>query len=330
MTKSYYCPRLESTLNFLPNEIKYCCACALGPSVEIKNSEVIEEERIIKTKRQLKEMLKQGIIPTRCRGCTEYKEVEKTNSLIKSLKNIFTKEIKPITYLIMNHYKQCECKCIYCYEIRHFNHKKQNYNALPLIKQMFKRKMLDTKNLTVEFQGGNVSLLSEFEDIVEELAKNNCKNIIILTNGVQYLPVVEKYASQINFKICISLDSGTKETFTKIKQIDVFEKVVENIQKFSSLPNVKLTLKYITLKGVNDNIEEIKEFLNIVQSTVNETHVAFDIDYGDTFLTANEKFIAPEHYRELFKEAEELCKQKNITYGIQPQLKTVLEKGYYE
>ena len=116
----------------------------------------------------------------------------------------------------------------------HFS-KKQNYNALPLIKQLLKENMIDKKNLTVEFQGGNVSLLTEFEDILEELSTQGCKNIIILTNGVQYLPAVEKYSSNMNFRICISLDSGTKETFNKIKRIDTFDKVVNNIKKFTSL-----------------------------------------------------------------------------------------------
>lgn len=332
MDKSYYCPKLEKTLNFLPQEIKYCCSCAACPGVVIKDSKNLEKEKIIKTKKQLIEMFKNGIIPTKCRGCTEYREIKEENSnFIKKLIGFFyPKETKKISHLIMNHYKQCECKCIYCTEIINHNLKKQNYNALPLIKQLFEEKMIDKKNLTVEFQGGNVSLLTEFEDILEELSKNKCKNIIILTNGVQYLPAVEKYASKMNFRLCISLDSGTKETFNKIKRIDAFDKVIDNIKKFTSLQNVELTLKYITLNGINDNINEIKGFLNIVKETENKVAVAFDIDYRDTFLTPGDKFIAPEHYKELYKEVEEFCKENNILYTIQPQLKTVLKKGYYE
>ena len=332
MTKSYYCPKLEITLNLLPDEIKYCCSCAACPGITIKNSQNLEKEKIIKTKKQLIEMFKQGIIPTKCRGCSEYKEKKEENSnFIKKLIGFFyPKETKKISHLIMNHYKQCECKCIYCNEITNYNSKKQNYNALPLIKQLFEEKMINEENLTVEFQGGNVSLLTEFEDIIEELSKNNCKNITILTNGVQSLPAVEKYASKMNFRLCISLDSGTKETFNKIKRIDAFDKVIDNIKKFTSLQNVELTLKYITLNGINDNIDEIKEFLKIAQSTENKVTVAFDIDYRDTFLTPADKFIAPKHYKELYKEVENFCKENNIMYTIQPQLKTVLEKGYYE
>lgn len=335
MTKSYYCPKLEKTLNLLPQEIKYCCSCATCPGVVIKNSQSLEKEKIIKTKKQLIEMFKQGIIPTKCRGCTEYREIEEENNtnlnFFEKLSKAFSsKNTKKISHLIMNHYKQCECKCIYCTEITNYNSKKQNYNALPLIKQLLKENMIDKKNLTVEFQGGNVSLLTEFEDILEELSTQGCKDIIILTNGVQYLPAVEKYSPKMNFRICISLDSGTKETFNKIKRIDTFDKVVDNIKKFTSLQNVELTLKYITLNGINDNINEIKEFLNIVKETENKVTVAFDIDYRDTFFTAKEKFIAPKHYKKLYEETEKICKEEDISYSIQPQLKSVIEKGYYE
>ena len=335
MTKSYYCPKLETTLNLLPSEIKYCCSCAACPGVAIKDSKNIEKEKIIKTKKQLIAMFKQGIIPTKCKGCTEYIELKeeenKKTNFFKKLAEIFSsKETKKISHLIINHYKQCECKCIYCFTINQPKIEKQNYNVLPIIKQMFKSKMIDKENLIVEFQGGNVSLLTEFEDILDELSKNCCKNIIILTNGVQYLPAIEKYVSKMNFRLCISVDSGTKETFNKIKRIDAFNEVVDNIKKFTSLQNVELTLKYITLNGINDNIYEIKEFLNIVKATENKVTVAFDIDYRDTFLTPGEKFIAPEHYKELYEEVENICKEENIMYTIQPQLRTVLEKGYYE
>ena len=61
-----------------------------------------------------------------------------------------------------------------------------------------------------------------------------------------------------------SLDSGTRETYKKIKQVDCLDKVVENLKKYP-LEKANLRLKYIFLEGVNDNEEDVNGFYNIVK-----------------------------------------------------------------
>ena len=61
-----------------------------------------------------------------------------------------------------------------------------------------------------------------------------------------------------------SLDAGTRETFKKIKQVDSFERVLENLRKYP-LKNTNFLLKYIFLEGVNDNEADIDGFYEIAK-----------------------------------------------------------------
>jgi molybdenum cofactor biosynthesis enzyme MoaA len=77
-----------------------------------------------------------------------------------------------------------------------------------------------------------------------KLFKDNNKKVIIYTNGL-WLDKKSKegkpyYEYILNAdKINISLDSGTKETFKKLKCVDGFERIIDSIKKMSKLRNEK-------------------------------------------------------------------------------------------
>ena len=156
MTKSYKCEKLESTLHFLPDKIKFCCSNAAGVGMDIKNYNKTDKTELIKTKNYYIGLLAKGIIPNECRGCIHYKE----NSFWKFFKK--NKNIL-INHIIIDHYKECDCNCIYCSQKIIYKDSKQKYQLLPLIKDLYRKNIIDKKNLKVEFQGGNVSMLKEFD-----------------------------------------------------------------------------------------------------------------------------------------------------------------------
>ena len=71
MKKSYYCEKLEKTLHFLPEEIKFCCSCAEGLGIKIKDFSKVDKKEIIKVKNKYIKQLKNGVIPSQCFGCLE-------------------------------------------------------------------------------------------------------------------------------------------------------------------------------------------------------------------------------------------------------------------
>ena len=75
--------------------------------------------------------------------------------------------------------------------------------------------------------------------------------------------------------INVSLDAGTSCTFAKIKGGGWFEKVLQNLEKYSSTGG-SLELKYILLEGINDNEAEINSFISIATKLTKQVLLSFD------------------------------------------------------
>lgn len=325
MKKSYYCEKLEKTLHFMPDGVKFCCSCAEGAGIKISDFSKFNKEDIIKAKNKYIEFLKKGQIPSACKGCIEYK----ARSIKEQIKALFEKkEETKISHIIVDHFKQCDCNCTYCSQIKFFPERTQKYELLPIIRGLYEQKMIDLENLKVEFQGGNISVLKEFEDLMREFYAHNCDDFVILMNGIQYIPILEKIGSNWKSHICISLDAGTKETFQKIKGIDAFEQVINNIKKLRETSKAQISLKYIIIKGVNDNKEEVEKFLNIAKEIGNIQPVHLEIDYNNSLLSKGVKFEVPKHYYELFELAEKYCKENDLGYRVFPYTQHILDQGY--
>ncbi len=322
--KSYKCEILEKTLNFLPNKVNFCCSYAEGLNVSYVKDKNFNFADIKKNKKKYINQLKFGKIPAGCYGCIDYKEKKYTNIL----DFFFTKsDTSLIKQIIVNHYKQCDCNCIYCTQrIIWDGDYEQNYELLPIIQDLYEHNAIDKDNLQVEFQGGDVTALNEFESLMRLFMKNGCKCYDIHTNLTKYLPVLEELPFQSLLSIQISLDSGTKETYRKIKQIDALEQVLDNIKMLSIKTNAIINLKYIIIKDVNDNSYEVNQFLELVKELRCVNEVSFDIDYRDIVLYKDKKFEIPSYYYDIVKQAEDFCRENRIMFCLKEYAKMYMEK----
>ena len=324
MKKSYYCEKLEKTLHFLPDEIKFCCSCTEGLGIKLEGFSNINKEKIYKTKEEYIEKFKKGIVPQKCVGCPEYKE--RGNKF--SLSELFqSKNINKVEYIIVDHFKQCDCDCVYCSQAVFYPNVLQNYELLPLVKQLYSKNMIG-QNLHVEFQGGNISLLKEFNSLVNEFQQHGCKKFTFISNMIKNMPELQQISSVTDSYICVSLDSGKQETFKKIKGLDAFNSVTQNIRELTVNSSAKLKLKYIVLQGLNDNSEELRSFLEFAKSLPHIDCVILDIDYRDTFMPKEKRFDVPQHYYQLFEMAENYCKENNLPFYTFEHTKAVLNAGY--
>lgn len=327
MFKSYRCEKLNKTLHFLPDKIKFCCSCAEGPGVVITDFSNIDKEEIIKEKKRIQKLLKRGIIPSVCKGCVDYKEIplkERVLNLFSPQKDDFL-----VKHIIVDHFKQCDCKCIYCSQEQIYETKKQQYEILPLVKQLYASKMIDSYGLKAEFQGGSISLLKEFDALMEEFYNHGCIDFVVLMNAIKYMPILEKIGCNEKSHIGISLDCGCRETFQKIKGLDLFDETIENIKKLRANSNVHIELKYIIIQGINDNIEELEKFLFIARNIGGIEPISLEIDYRNTILSQFE-FKIPAHYYEMFDFAEQFCKKHNILFCKTPHTSNLLKNGIYK
>ena len=275
-------------------------------------------------------MLDRGKIPTECIGCFDLKEQENPKPLFLSQ---FSKPPKA-NMIIVKHFKQCDCSCTYCCEqylsgrkIVLKPKKSDYYDLLPIIQELYKQNMIDKKELDVHFQGGNVSVLDEFDDLVNIFIKNGVKRVEIATNGIKYLPQIGAISNKTFVDVNISIDAGTRETYKKIKTVDKFEDLIENLKKYVKLP-ILLRLKYILVRGINDNKEEIENYIKLMKE-IGITNSELMIDQCDNEFIQNGEFKIPEYYYELFEFYKEKCKENGIKATIWEYIEEILEKGSF-
>lgn len=166
----------------------------------------------------------------------------------------------------------CQSKCIYCSQQvekrRKYNHStdaKGHELVFKTIEYMKEMKMISSKVLW-ETASGEITA-HPFRERVYTIIGNeragwltNCfifdKNI-----GNNLKNNVESY-------ILFSMDAGTKETWNKIKGVDNFNAVLENVENYSKIAaNAgQIRLKYLLMPGINDNIEDFALFVEITKN----------------------------------------------------------------
>lgn len=318
--KSYMCKLLNQNLHFsCRNALEPCCAANIGPALvsELSTKETILS--FLEKKKQIIEMLKNGNIPQECNQCVHIQDYEKSTDF----------RINKIT---LNHYTQCNCACIYCTQgnrtlekIKEDENKPVLFDVLKFINELYDNDLIDKENLYIDFQGGNISCLKNYSDIIETFLNRGVGTIYIPTNNIIYMPVIENLLKMKKGEVCTALDSGTKETYLKLKQVDKFEKSVENIKRYiTAAGNDSVIIKYIIVNGYNDNLDEFIKFTNIMKS-LNVKIIVLDIDYRDII---DKSFTIPQNYYEIVKYAENFCKENNIDLGIPPYTKMVLDRGF--
>lgn len=101
---------------------------------------------------------------------------------------------------------------------------------------------------------------------IMDLAREKKWSVQLNTNGIVFTEqIADTIASGKKSFVSVSLDSGTAATYKKIKRVDTFERVINNLRLYSER-GCELTLKYIVIPGCNDTIEEISGFIDICKS----------------------------------------------------------------
>lgn len=338
MKKIYNCNLLNSGLHFTPDNLRFCCAPAhWGPNIDSKNPERKEIfTRLLDMRAKALEGMKEHIAPKNCEGCIYLKEYDLDSP--DTPKNIIENQsIKPlISNIVINHFGHCDCHCIYCSRKNYLSKiytkpaKSEYYDLYPIIKQFYKEKLIDTQNLVVEFQGGSIGVLKEFPDLVKIFLKNKVKDLSFYTNGIKYLPQIADASKKAHVMIVCSLDSGTRETFKRLKIVDKFDDVVKNLKKYKKKSDkIEIDLKYILIDGFNDNKEELDKFLDVAES-IGVDLVQLDMDFNKIMMFKGVHYDIPKHFYELYDYFVVQAKKRNIRPFIWDYVKQILDQGYFE
>lgn len=320
------CDLLKNEITFFHNQIQSCCSSQLGP-VYYPNydGEKIDTDLISKIKKDALEQMKNGVVPKNCQGCFNLKPCDDKDFSLK------------FSRLIISHWVHCNCSCVYCarneFSVGKVTREAKNsdyYDMLPILREMYAKDLLVTDNdLFVDFQGGDISVLEEFNDILEELMAHNVGYIRFTTNNIVYQSLIAELFKKGKAELMTSLDCGCRETYLKLKRVDKFEDTISNLKKYKeACKNAYIFVKYITVKGINDNEEEVNKFLDLMFEIGIPT-VSFEIDYRDIMMHPERKFEIPPHYYSLLEIFKRRCLENNVQLTLFTHTENVMAQGYF-
>ncbi len=289
------CHFMKHSLHFFHNSIKACCTNALGPCFyraykggEVDWNHVYEiRKKFIK---RINSYFNKKTIPGCCKRCSELNSYI-TNEKVKEFPNV-------VDRLYFHNNMSCNAHCVYC--CYWWRKRGYNYKVLPLVKSLIDNKIL-SKNTYVYMSGGEITIYPEFDDLVYTLLDYIVSRIEILTSGIKYCKSIEEALRRNQCMLLISPDAGCRETYKKIKQVDCFDDVINNIKTYiSHVDSAKenIILKYIIVDDINDNENEMKSFLDLAYD-MGIKNVRLDIDYEKyKFNKGNQ---VPERYFDLIE-----------------------------
>ena len=280
------CRYIEHGLDFEHTRLETCCfTCHSGGGhITLKTDykgEMIDWEKLFEQKRKYREEHRKGNILPNCKGCVFLEEKE-------------WDEEDYINFLQFNYWVQCNSKCSYCYEVQNKKvfDKIKPYNTVPIIKEMIDKNILRTGG-EVAFGGGEPTIAPEFEDLINLLTNSGFRNMRIHSSGIKFSPAIEDAIKKGVLNVVISIDSGCEKTYKKIKSVNCFKKVVENMKNYAAANKNNyglMTSKYIIIPNVNDNRKEIDLWIETVKS-IDGKWLAVDIE--DVWYKINRATISP-------------------------------------
>lgn len=315
------CPFMKHSIHFFYDKVMACCTNIPGPVFYSDyNGEEINWNDVYKKRKnlikQINNCFQKQDIPDCCKGCCEINSYFSNNPIAK-----FDNKINRIYF---HYHMACNAKCTYCtYE--HIEHG-YKYKVLPLIKQLIEKQIL-SKDAQVYMSGGEITISPEFEELLSTLLNYLNSKIEILTSGIKYCKSIEEAFVHDKCMLMISLDSAKAETYKKIKQVDCFNRVVENIKKYVSVSeNAKenIIMKYIIVDGVNDNKDEIISFIKLVKS-LSVKKIRLDFDYEKYKFTLDKK--VPPLYFELYDTFNNVALQEGLYIEHCAQIDEILKKS---
>ncbi|MBQ4122985.1 radical SAM protein [bacterium] len=255
------CRYIEHGMDFEHERLETCCfTCHSGGGhITLQDpykGENIDWEKLFEQKRKYREEHKKGNILPNCKGCIFLEEKEWNDE-------------DYIDFLQFNYWIQCNSKCVYCYEVQ--NRKKfdkiKPYNTVPIIKEMIEKNILRPGG-EVAFGGGEPTIAPEFEDLIKLLTDSGFTNMRIHSSGIKYSPAIAEAIKKGVLNIVVSIDAGCEKTYKKIKNVNCYKKVIENMKKYAAVNTNEyglMTSKYIIIPNINDNRKEIDMWLESIK-----------------------------------------------------------------
>jgi len=130
-----------------------------------------------------------------------------------------------------------------------------------------------------KFYGGEPFLIPVYYLIWEKLAElNPACNLFLITNGSHWNTKIQSLVEKLNLDIAISIDSLQKERLKKIRKNIVYEKLMENIERFNRVVKAKGKTLSLSFTVQQENWMELPDFIRFC----NEREASVYVSYLDS------------------------------------------------
>lgn len=187
----------------------------------------------------------------------------------------------------------CNYKCEYCSahqpELKNYD---DRFSLVPYLSEMEKRDMVNDI-FSVLFAVGE-PCLNEKRFTLYEHCQEKQYFLDVFSNCSIFDQKLFDLAHHTPVIIRKSFDAGTPETYRKIKGVDYYQKVLENVRHYLQAPYLALNPKYLFVPGINDNEPDIENFVQMCR----EMNVDF---VTPVFSILDDKYSHSKHTKKMFK-----------------------------
>ena len=262
----------------------------------------LDVDKILRKKQELKDMVRNNIIPDSCIGC-------------QFLKSDFWEEKSFFSNILLTHWSNCNTRCIYCPAVRDNNLKDLNhYNIIPIIEQLIDAGLVNQKT-KFSIAGGEATIYPEFDKLLYFLIDYGIENVNINSSGIKFSHSIADAISKNIAEVVISIDVATSFLYKKIKGTDTFDVVLGNVKRYLESQQIgekRVILKFILLKGYNDNSKELLDWFMLC-SSLGIRKLALDIDIAWFNEIVNN---IPSYVVDLVLFAKDMSKLNNIELDL--------------
>lgn len=235
-------------------------------------------------------------------GCKKCIQLQKKNWNVES----------SIKYVNLSAYPSpCQCKCFYCFACLNWDNSPkvlQAYEKMFDVVELAEKKGLISADAYWQVSSGEITI-HPYKERFLKIVEN--KKVYFYTNAFIYdEDIANILRRNKNAKINISIDAGTPHTWKKIKGVDNYKEVCENLIAYrkAAIAANQIEIKYIILPGINDSKEDGEGLLKLLD-LLDASYVIFSRDMLVKYSSRRENYRLLKSAARLFW----LCLKKNIS-----------------
>ena len=167
---------------------------------------------------------------------------------------------------------------------------------------------------TWQVSSGEITI-HPYRDRIMELVRG--KSAVFYTNCMKFdEDIAQNLHDNPSSAINLSIDAGTPETWKKVKGVDNFDKVKENLMKYSerSARPEQITLKYIIFPGVNDTHEDYESLVELM-GALKVRHLTLSRDLGRQYHAGQQERA---ELVDTTARLMSICRENGITNSMAP------------